>query len=330
MSSLKKKKFDYSDIIADIFREYSIADSSMGKMYLRHFGQLETKILLSRKNEFIKEAEKKGILSAEESVNILIKDEMWDLEKEKSIQEKTNFISNLKKGLSKIKLPSQMENHKNLIKKEEEILDSLNKEKKELIGITSEDFAEKKLNRLFFDKICYFDKDYQKPVSEEISYSDFSLEIEISKIQSDFFEKFTDNNISRAVLSESYGSYFPFSENVMDVFGKPLKDMTAYQIKMAGFARSFLMIFKNAQKEIPDYVARDPEALVNWNQNQNTGKNDSKTSNNEDKASAIFGATKDDIEKIKKEDEDAITLNDALKKEGGNLNMQQLMKMHDV
>jgi len=333
MNSSKETTYDYNQIISDIFNEVTIVNSSLGTVYLKHFGQLETKSLLSKKEEFIKEAESKGILSKQESLDILIKDEMWSLEKENLINEKVEFIKGLKKSLSKVKLPSQAEQQKKLIHLEEEKLEKLEKDKKELIGISSEEYAEKKLNRLFFDNICFLDRDFKKPFIDELDFSDFQLEVELNTIQSDFFKKFSDMNISKAVLSESYSPYFGFSESVIDVFGKSLKDMTAYQIKMATFARSFLMVFKNATKEIPDYVARDPEALLSWNQSQkeNAGKNQvNNSSGNEDSAQAVFGATKDDIKKIKSEDETAVTLDTAIKKHGGNLNMQQLMEMHGV
>jgi len=332
-SKTQTQNYDYSEIISDIFNEVTITESSIGTIYLKHFGQLETKTLLSRKREFIQEAEAKGILSNEQSVELLIKDGMWSQEKEDTIKEKTEFTDGLKKSLAKIKLPSQAEQQKKLIDLEEKRLDDLRKEKKELIGITSEEYADKKINRLFFDNICFFDRDFKKPISERLEYSDISTEVELSNIQNDFFKKFSDENISKAVLSESYGSFLPFAENVLDIFGKPLKDMTSFQLKMAGFGRSFLTVFKNATKEIPDYVARDPEALIQWAQNQRQdSKNNagSGASQNPDKAEAVFGATKEDIEKIKSEDETAVTLDDALKKHGGNLNMQQLMEMHGV
>ena len=46
--------------------------------------------------------------------------------------------------------------------------------------------------------------------------------------------------------------------------------------------------------------------------------------------STHFGATKEDIDAIKADDEDAVDLSEEIKKRGGSLNMKQMMELHGV
>lgn len=331
MSSSKHKDDLSIALIAEIFNEYSVIQSDIGELYLRHFNQIDATSILIKQEIYAKKAEQDGLPTEENSLKFLIEEGMWDEEKEKEIQKKEDFLNNLKKSTSKISLPSQRENHKSLIKKEQEKLDKLTKERDGLIGLTAEKFAQKKSNRDFFESIVFFDKEFKKPVLENIEYDAKDIEIEITKIQSKFFEKFSEANISKAVLSTAYSLYFPFSDDIQAIFGKPLREMTTFQLKLANYGRTFLNIFKNSDKEIPDNVARDPELLIEFAESLKNSRKGGTKSTEGDGGSMVFGATDDDVKRIKSEEEDAVTLHEALNKEGKQgLNMQDLMKMHGV
>jgi hypothetical protein len=98
---------------------------------------------------------------------------------------------------------------------------------------------------------------------------------------------------------------------------------------LISFGRYFLNIFKNSQKEIPENVAKDPELLVNFYQNQKTERPQTKSQHGEG-GSAYFGANEEDIETLKSDNERAVNLSEEVKKRGGSLNMQEMMKLHGV
>jgi len=137
-----------------------------------------------------------------------------------------------------------------------------------------------------------------------------------------------DGNISKAVLSPFFGPYMPYSEDVINMFGEPLKNLTAFQLKMISYARSFLNIFKNSQKDIPDHIAKDPNLLIDFYNSQKTEKEGK--SKGESDATTYFGANKDDISHLKDKDQNAITLGDAIKKKGSSLNMKDMVEMHGL
>jgi hypothetical protein len=318
-----------ADIISEIFDGVSVYTTSFGKIYLKHFNQLETRKLFGKRRHLIEEAVGKGINREEDVVKGLINDGMWSDKEEAWIQDKKKFIASMEASSSKILIPSKRAVHKKLVEKEQEKLDQALHQRKHLVGLTAEKYADNKINRDFFYQITFSDSDLKIPVLRDLDYSEKEKETEIMNIQTSFFKKFSDDNISKAVLSSYYAPYLPFSENPADIFGKSLKDMTTFEIKVISFSRTFLNIFKNCQKEIPEKVARDPEALLEfWESSKNQGPRKTKASEG-DGGTTYFGANKDDINQLA-QNETAVDLNEEIKKKGGNLNMKQLMEIHGV
>ena len=322
---------DLADIIAEIFDGVTVLNSSFGPIYIRHYGQLELRKTFSKKNEYLTEGKNKGLLTEQEMLKSLLEDEMWSEEKDKEIESKKVLIENMRKSLTKISIPSKREQHKKMINSEEGKLIEISKEKKMLLGLTAERYAEKKVNKDFFENLLFLDKDFKNPAFLELSYTDILKEQELNKIQVDFFDRMNDNSISKAALSTYFSPYLAYAEDVMGMFGKPIKDLTSFELKLLTYARSFLNIFKNATKEIPDYIAKDPDLLMEFAEAQKNEVRGKKTKASEGAgATTHFGATKADISQMKSEDEDAIDLSEKLKSSGGSMNMKQLMDLHGV
>ena len=68
---------------------------------------------------------------------------------------------------------------------------------------------------------------------------------------------------------------------------------------------------------------------MNFYQSQ---RSDSKTTKSREGqgASTYFGASREDIEALKSDNEKSIDLSEEVKKRGGSLNMQQMMELHGV
>jgi hypothetical protein len=266
---------------------------------------------------------------AEKSIlKMLIEDDMWDDESEKEIQDKKKFIENLKTSLSKIVLPSKRKEHSKLIDLEISKLNKLSFEREKLVGLTAEKYAERKVNKDFFESLLFLDEEFKTSPFDDLDYQDIETAKELADLEGQFFNRMNDGNISKAVLSPFFGPYMPYSEDVINMFGEPLKNLTAFQLKMISYSRSFLNIFKNSQKDIPDHIAKDPDLLIDFYNSQKTEK-EGKSAGESD-ATTYFGANKDDIAHLKDKDQNAITLGDAIKKKGGSLNMKDMVEMHGL
>jgi hypothetical protein len=86
----------------------------------------------------------------------------------------------------------------------------------------------------------------------------------------------------------------------------------------------FLNIFQNVEK-IPDSIRKDPKALIDFAE---SSRNKSKLSNSakDNSATALFGAKKEDLEFVDPEAK-KMSLSELLKKNGGQLNMEQMMEV---
>jgi hypothetical protein len=322
---------ELADIIVEVFDGVTVLDSSFGPIYVKHFHQLDTRKILSKRKIYIKEAKERGLLTEEESLKILIEDGMWDSESEAKIQEKKKFLENLNNGLKHIQIPSKREQHRELIKLEQIRLAELSLEREKLVGLTAEKYVDKKVNKEFFEELIFVDEELKISPFEDIDYDDFQKIREISNLESSFFKRMSDDHISRAVLSPFFSPYLPYAEDVLGLFGEPLKDLTAFQLKLLTYARSFLNIFKNSTKEIPENVAKDPELLIDFFDSQkNANKQNNTKASDGDGGTTYFGANKKDIEQMKQENQEAVVLEEEIKKKGGSLNMKELMELHGL
>jgi hypothetical protein len=319
---------ELADIIVEVFEGFSVLNSSLGPIYIKHFHQLDTRKILGKRKLYIAEAEERGLLAEKSILKMLIEDDMWDDESEKEIQDKKKFIENLKTSLSKIVLPSKRKEHSKLIDLEISKLNKLSFEREKLVGLTAEKYAERKVNKDFFESLLFLDEEFKTSPFDDLDYQDIETAKELADLEGQFFNRMNDGNISKAVLSPFFGPYMPYSEDVINMFGEPLKNLTAFQLKMISYSRSFLNIFKNSQKDIPDHIAKDPDLLIDFYNSQKTEK-EGKSAGESD-ATTYFGANKDDIAHLKDKDQNAITLGDAIKKKGGSLNMKDMVEMHGL
>ena len=319
---------DLADIIVEIFDGFSILNCSLGPIYIKHFHQLDTRKILSKRKLYIAQAEERGLLTENSMLKMLFQDGMWDDESEKKIQDKKKFIQNLKNSLSKIVLPSKRKEHKKLIDLEISKLSALSFEREKLIGLTAEKYAERKVNKDFFESLLYLDENFEVSPFDDLDYQDIETAKELANLEGEFFNRMNDGNISKAVLSPFFGPYLPYAEDVLNMFGEPLKNLTAFQLKMISYGRSFLNIFKNSQKEIPDHIAKDPDLLIDFYNSQKTDNN--VKNKGESDATTYFGENREDIQQLKNEDQEAIILTDEIKKKGGSLNMKDMMDLHGL
>lgn len=316
-------------IISEILQGVSVVDSNLGILYFKHLLQEEQREILSKSSIFEKEAKSKGLLTEKESMDELYSHGMWGDEEENKIKQYQSEIELNQNSIKAQVLPSRIKSLQKTIDELNKKLLKINSDKESLMGLTCEKFVNNKIQKTIVEKIIFSDKDFKNPIFDGLYVNEKHKELEIYNLQKNFFQKFDDKNISVAVLSDYFSMYLPFSEDVLGLFGKPLVNLTAYQLKLISYGRYFLNIFKNSSKEIPENVAKDPELLVNFYQSQKTERTATKSQQGEG-GSAYFGANQEDLESLKSNNERAIDLTEEVKKRGGSLNMQEMMKLHGV
>ena len=132
--------------------------------------------------------------------------------------------------------------------------------------------------------------------------------------------------IQTAVLRDFFNMYISQTEDVGQFYGKPIVQLSAYQLKLALYARVFFNIFQY-NDDIPEGIKKDPAAILRFSDSKRSKKGPvSKSMEKDSGGTAVFGATKEDLDFV---DPNAkkISLSEEVKKKGGVLTMDDMIKM---
>ena len=125
-------------------------------------------------------------------------------------------------------------------------------------------------------------------------------------------------------------------DNPYYLYGKPIIDLTFYQMEVFSYSRYFRNALSEAKHKPSDELYDDPEKLIDWLESSknaeemlNKGSKKENTKSEGAIGTSIIGAKKEDLAKIGI-DEKGISLHDEALKKGGVLSMEDLMKLHGV
>jgi hypothetical protein len=315
----------YIEIVNEIFDGYTRFDFNGRTVFLRHFSLKDQKLLNDHFETHKLVAVKKGIQEEKEILKRLKDDGTWTDEDEFKIIEIQNYIDTLEKTKSKIAIPSQKQSHQKLIDEEKMKLYALKIERQELVGKTATEYANNRANEDFLQNLLYKDRLLTVPFFSDDEFGEIDP-VDLTSLMNSYYNiinKFNDSNIQKAVLEDCFSLFLSHCEKPFDFFGKPLIQFSLYQLKLLAYGRMFLNIFQNVDK-IPDSIRKDPEALISFAESsRNKEKLTSKMKDNS--ATAVFGATKEDLDFVDPEAKQ-VSLQDLLEKNGGQLNMEQMME----
>jgi hypothetical protein len=170
---------------------------------------------------------------------------------------------------------------------------------------------------------------------EEFGDLDQEQIYEIMSIYSFNTDKFKAYSLKRIALADFFTNIFYICEdNIFNFYGKPVINLTFYQIEVYSFGRYFKSIIQNSEEKIPEHIMEDPDELIEWAQSSKNVKDameKGNLSNKEHSATSLVGATKEDLKKAGIDaDTDMIDLSQEAKKKGGKLSMEDMMKLHGV
>ena len=183
------------EIISEILQGTTVASSTFGVLYFKHLSQNEQRLILSQKKVYEEEAKKKGLLSEQEVLLDLFDQGMWSQEEEDDIKARQEEIENLFKIISHIILPSKKKQAQEELEEKRKKLAEIESEKKEILGLTVEKYVETHIQKSIINDILYYDENYTQKVFEDLYINQPFKEVEIYKLQKEFFEKFNEHNI---------------------------------------------------------------------------------------------------------------------------------------
>ena len=316
----------YIEIVNEIFDGYTRFDFKDQTVFLRHFSLKDQEFLNNNFEQHKNRAIAKGIQEEKDVLARLDKDGTWSKDDENKILELESFVQNLEKTKSKLMLPSQKESHQKLIDEEKFKLFELKSQKKQLVGKTATEYANNRSNEDFLRNLLYSDEQTTKLLFSDEDFGELD-DSELSSLMNSYYKimnKFSDENIQHAVLQDCFSLYLSHCEKPWDFFAKPLIRLSLYQLKVIAYGRMFLNIFQNIDK-IPDSIRKDPKALIDFAE---SSRNKTKLSNSakDNSATALFNSKKEDLDFVDPEAK-KVSLSELLKKNNGQLNMEQMMEV---
>lgn len=315
---------EYIGIVGEIFDGYTDVNFQGKTVYLKHFSIRDQRYIHRFYGKYKSIAESKGIPSEEEMLNSLRTDELWSDEDDNKIISLEQELEGLQGSKRSSFLPSQKKNIQKLIDTKRKDLYFLLNKKAELVGKTSERYGSQRSNEEFIRYLIYSDQQCSKHFFTDEEFSDLSEE------DLEFFVKENDAvshrlgelNIQHVVLRDFFNMYISQTEHVSSFYGKPIIELSVYQLKLAIYARIFFNMFQY-HEDIPERIKKDPEAIFDFVERKKGSKSHS---NNESGASAVFGATQEDL-KIIDPNARTVNLSDELSKKGGSMNMDDLIEL---
>ena len=326
----------YRKVFRDIIQGSSEVKLDGVNVYIKHLSSVDQVDIDEIRNSYLQKALARGIPSQEDLIKSLNKDGTWTSEDEQKIKRQESFIKQLNRGKTQLVLKSQLDNQNKLIREAEEELQSMHNKKHQLLGVNAEDYADKRSNDYYIIKSFFKDKSCLSPIfPTEDSYNDLYAEdvIKYVTIYNETFKAFEELNIQKMILEDFYYIYFPFSEDTVGFFGRPVVELTYNQLKLIVYTKIFKNIFEN-NTHIPEKIKKDPQALLDYGNISNEAKQKVQEQfNSSSDGSTLFNATDEDFEYAgleKPSDKAGISLQKAAEKKGGSLSMQDLMELSGI
>lgn len=312
--------------LIQIFDGYTGFDFNGQTLFFRHFNLRDHANLNFSYEKYKNIALSKGVESEKIILERLKNDGDWNQNDDLKIAETEEYLSNLKNAKQFINIPSQREIHQETINEQEKELNFLLSKKKELIGTSAEQYAEKMANEEFIRLLLYSDESLKKLNFTDLEFGELSSDdiYFLNKSYNLISKKFIDDNIQQIVLENFFNIYLSSCENPYIFYGKYINELSLYQMKLLLYGRMFSNIFQY-NDDIPESIKSNPKEIFTFLDSKKN-KEKFQQQNRDSDGTMVFGATKKDLE-ILDPNARKLSLSEMLEKNGGSLNMEQMLDL---
>lgn len=327
-------------VFVEALNGYSVESiPKFGNIYLKHMDYYTSQEIDEKKDHYLDVATKKGLPTTEQKEKELIDDNLWDKEKDKKIKDLKDFLRGLYTAKSKYLLKAEIDKANSQIEQTEKELNEIAQEKAELIGFTADLYAGKKVNEYYIYSTSYKNKDltvkaFSDEDFEELTDVDIS---EMTQAHNKMTSKFSSVNLKRVALAPFFMNHFYLcDDNPMNFFGEPIVKLTFNQCDLFSYGKYFKHVLSEMKNPPSDEMMDDPDKLIElFNVGKGAEKILEKSAGKEGAATTIVGATKEDMDRMgisdsQDEGENVVNLSDVAAQKGGNLNMEDLIKLHGL
>ena len=323
-------------VFSEVLKGFTLVESkNYGKIQVKHFTNFDSAELDIKNKLFYDKAINQGLPSRNDRIEYLLKENIWTEEKNKEILQVKSMLSGLRNSRSKVFLQAHIDNINTQIGENQKKLADLEFEKEELIGFCAENYASRRINEHYMYNAVLNDKGEKLFGAEEFEELEENSLVELIGLYNRSTKKFDSNNLKKISLSPFFTNLFYLCENNAHVFfGKPLVNLTFYQIELFGYARYYKSLMDNSETQVPDDVKEDPEKMVEWFDSTKSARETlekSKNAGQDGSATSLVGASKQDLKRLGLDNpNETINLAKKAAEKGGKLNMEDMMKLHGM
>ena len=323
-------------VFSEVLKGFTLVESkNYGKIQVKHFTNFDSAELDIKNKLFYDKAINQGLPSRNDRIEYLLKENIWTEEKNKEILQVKSMLSGLRNSKSKVFLQAHIDNINTQIGENQKKLADLEFEKEELIGFCAENYASRRINEHYMYNAVLNDKGEKLFGAEEFEELEENSLVELIGLYNRSTKKFDSNNLKKISLSPFFTNLFYLCENNAHVFfGKPLVNLTFYQIELFGYARYYKSLIDNSETQVPDDIKEDPEKMVEWFDSTKSARETlekSKNAGQDGSATSLVGASKQDLKRLGLDNpNETINLAKKAAEKGGKLNMEDMMKLHGM
>lgn len=315
-------------IYIEILQGYSFLPPGF---FIKHISNVDLSEIEQFQSQYFQDAVDQGISTEQERLQYLYANGIWTPENESDLAGERRCYENIRLSLTKLfkkldidGLTAQSIQIKNKI-------DSLEIQKRNLIGYTAELYSHKKVNEYYVFSTLYKDKKLTKRYYKRDTFDDLEEE-ELDKIIKKYntiMIGFEDRNIQKIAISGFFLNYFYLcSDNPFFFYGKYIAYLTNNQINLFHNGLKFKNIISEMRDKVAADVLNDPEKLLAaYNMDKNLDEITGKMVG--DKNIGIVGLSKEEMQKVaNKTGARIVDYKAAARAKGkGSLTMNELLEM---
>ncbi len=289
-------------LFADICNGWSVTSYNNSSVYIRHLSHREHLALDVLQDRFRDEAEAKGLPTREKKLLYLKKMNLWSDEKDRELAQQEEYLHRLNKNVEQAMYPAQADDFRKLMNEADSELQKMRMQKDELLGLTAEKYSINRINDYYIIKNLYSDISLKHALFSEESFDELE-ESEVEKIV-DSYNKvsdiFCERNIRQLCIQSFFQSYYFLATDLYQFFGKPICDLTYYQVSLGSNAKYFKHIFENNDISLlPEEARNDADKLEDYVKATKKGKEVlDRAKGSDGSISSIVGATSKDYSAI--------------------------------
>jgi hypothetical protein len=287
-------------VLSHITKGYSLVSLGGESAYVKHFGNEDQYALEHFRENVFKKAREMGLPTEEETLKLMMDEDIWTVEDEARYKEVQDQIESLEETKKNLIIPSQRERITNEINEHRTELGEIITKRQSLLAETCESYAQNKTNDYSIYLSFYKDETSGEKFFSEEEYSELTKK-ELSEwfgAYNEAIEHLSVDNIKHLAINNVFSMYYNIlgSASLYKFFDKPIYKLSFYQLNLLNYAKILHSILENIEK-IPEGIKNNPDELISFAESK--GRNKNTVEKSQDKQGfSVVGATRKDMEEM--------------------------------